>query len=268
MSKLSLTLKAKIDGKDVELEIAPSDFEEFHKSILEYRQANELAHKNEIVRQAAEIAVMVGKISTELLQRRLHIGYGRAASIIDELEEMGVVGPNPGGCEPRPILISSMDEYPESKAQKGESSLDHKRSNMSENEIFETALEIAARVHKGQIDKNGVAYILHPLAVAAQLDSLELKAIAILHDTIEDTEVTADYLLEKGIPKHIVDAVQLLSKPENEDYETYLKRVKENPLAKQVKLADLAHNTSPERASGLNEKRRAKYELAKRILTE
>ena len=139
---------------------------------------------------------------------------------------------------------------------------------MSENEIFETALEIAARVHRGQIDKNGVAYILHPLAVAAQLDSLELKTIAILHDTIEDTDVTADYLLEKGILKHIVDAVQLLSKPENEDYETYLKRVKENPLAKQVKLADLAHNTSSERASGLNEKRRAKYELAKRILTE
>lgn len=267
MSKQSLTLKAKIDGKDVELEIAPSDFEEFYKSILEHRQANELAHKNEIVREAAAIAVTVGKISTELLQRRLHIGYGRAASIIDELEEMGVIGPS---CppEPRAILISSMDEYPESKAQKGGPSVDHKRSNMSENEIFETALEIAARVHRGQIDKNGVAYILHPLAVAAQLDSLELKTIAILHDTIEDTEVTADYLLEKGIPKHIVDAVQLLSKPENEDYETYLKRVKENPLAKQVKLADLAHNTSPERASGLNEKRRAKYELAKRILTE
>ena len=139
---------------------------------------------------------------------------------------------------------------------------------MSENEIFETALEIATRVHRGQKDKNGVAYILHPLAVAAQLDSLELKTIAILHDTIEDTEVTADYLLEKGIPKYIVNAVQLLSKPENEDYETYLKRVKENPLARQVKLADLAHNTSPERASGLNKKRRAKYELAKRILAE
>lgn len=129
MSKQSLTLKAKIDGKDIELEIAPNDFDEFYKSILEYRQANELAHKNEIVREAAEIAVTVGKISTELLQRRLHIGYGRAASIIDELEEMGVVGPNPGGCEPRPILISSMDEYPESKAQKGESSRPQKEQH-------------------------------------------------------------------------------------------------------------------------------------------
>ena len=139
---------------------------------------------------------------------------------------------------------------------------------MTENEIFETALEIAVRVHKGQVDKNGIAYILHPMAVAAQLDTLELKTIAILHDTIEDTEVTAEYLLEKGIPKRSVDAVQLLSKPEDEEYESYLRRVKKNPLAKAVKLADLAHNTSPERASGLNEARKKKYELAKRVLAE
>ena len=139
---------------------------------------------------------------------------------------------------------------------------------MTENEIFETALEIAVRVHKGQVDKNGIAYILHPMAVAAQLDTLELKTIAILHDTIEDTEVTAEYLLKKGIPKRIVDAVQLLSKPEDEEYESYLRRVKKNPLAKAVKLADLAHNTSPERASGLNEARKKKYELAKRVLAE
>ena len=136
------------------------------------------------------------------------------------------------------------------------------------NEIFETALEIAVQAHKGQTDKSGVAYILHPLAVAAQLDSLELKTIAILHDTIEDTFVTADYLLEKGIPKELVDVVVLLTKPEDEEYESYLRRVKENPMAKAVKLADLAHNTSPARAAGLNEQRRKKYELAKRILAE
>lgn len=136
------------------------------------------------------------------------------------------------------------------------------------NEVFETALEIAVRAHKGQVDKNGVAYILHPMAVAAQLDSLELKTVAILHDTIEDTDVTAEYLLEKGIPKELVDAVQLLTKPEDEDYESYLRHVKQNPLAKQVKLADLANNTDPKRASGLNEARRKKYELAKRIMEE
>lgn len=136
------------------------------------------------------------------------------------------------------------------------------------NDIFETALEIAVRAHKGQVDKSGLSYILHPLAVAAQLDSLELKTIAILHDTIEDTDVTAEYLLEKGIPRNIVEVVQLLSKPENEDYESYLRRVKENPLARQVKLADLANNTDPKRASGLNEARKKKYELAKKILEE
>ena len=79
------------------------------------------------------------------------------------------------------------------------------------NSVFETALEIAVKAHEGQVDKNGVAYILHPLAVAGLLETLELKTIAVLHDTIEDTDVTAEYLLEKGIPKHIVEAVQLLN---------------------------------------------------------
>ena len=122
MSEPSINLKAKIDGKEVELEIAPSDFDKFYESFREYRRAyerahrnkiDERAHNNEIVREAAEIAVTVGKISTELLQRRLLIGYGRAASIIHELEEMGVIGPSLGGNEPRQILFSSMDEYPE-----------------------------------------------------------------------------------------------------------------------------------------------------------
>lgn len=136
------------------------------------------------------------------------------------------------------------------------------------NGIFETALAIAVDAHKGQTDKSGMPYILHPIAVASKVDALELKTIAILHDTIEDTSVTADYLLEKGIPKEIVKTVVLLSKPKNEEYESYLRRVKENPLAKAVKLADLAHNTDPARVSGLNKARRQKYELAKQVLGE
>ncbi|MBR2796034.1 hypothetical protein IKE13_03220 [Candidatus Saccharibacteria bacterium] len=59
-----------------------------------------------------------------------------------------------------------------------------------------------------------------------------------------------------------------MTKPEDEEYESYLRRVKENPLAKQVKLADLANNTDPKRASGLNEARQVKYEMAKRVLEE
>lgn len=134
--------------------------------------------------------------------------------------------------------------------------------------VFEIALRIAVEAHMGQRDKNGMPYILHPLAVASKVDGLELKTIAILHDTIEDTDVTADFLLERGIPKDIVEVVELLTKPKNEQYESYLRRVKENPKAKAVKLADLAHNTDPSRVSGLNELRRAKYELAKKVLAE
>ena len=134
------------------------------------------------------------------------------------------------------------------------------------NDIFEKALLIAVTAHRGQVDKSGMPYILHPLTVASKLDTLELKVIGLLHDTIEDTDVTADYLVEMGIPRDLVDVVELLTKPKGEPYETYLRRVKENPMAKQVKLADLAHNTDESRIAGLNEARRKKYEMAKQIV--
>ena len=133
---------------------------------------------------------------------------------------------------------------------------------------LEKALLVATKAHEGQVDKNGQPYILHPLAVASKLDDLELKTIAILHDTIEDTDVTPEFLLEQGIPEEVVDIVKMLTKPKNIKYEDYLREICKNPKAKQVKLADLAHNTDPKRADGLNEHRRAKYELAKKILSE
>ena len=136
------------------------------------------------------------------------------------------------------------------------------------NNVFEKALMIAVQAHSGQTDKQGKPYILHPLAVASQLDSLELKTIALLHDTIEDSWVSKEFLLENGIPEELVEVIALLTKPKDMPYEDYLRRVKTNPMALAVKKADLAHNTSPERAEGLNDHRRAKYELAKRILSE
>lgn len=136
------------------------------------------------------------------------------------------------------------------------------------NEVFEKALMVAIQAHSGQTDKQGKPYILHPLAVASQLDSLALKTIAIIHDTIEDSWVDRLFLLNAGIPEELVEVVVLLTKPEDMSYEDYLRRVKTNPMALAVKKADLAHNTSPERAKGLNAHRKAKYELAKRILSE
>ncbi|MCR5700193.1 MAG: HD domain-containing protein [Candidatus Saccharibacteria bacterium] len=134
------------------------------------------------------------------------------------------------------------------------------------NKVFETALQIALSAHSGQIDKQGNPYILHPLAVAAQLDNLDLKTVALLHDVIEDTETTAGELIEKGIPEYLVEVVVILTKPPKMSYEEYLQRIKADPMALAVKKADLAHNTSPSRSSGLNKRRIAKYELAKKIL--
>lgn len=139
---------------------------------------------------------------------------------------------------------------------------------MDMNKVFETALQIAVSAHSGQRDKLGKPYILHPLAVASQLDSLELKTIALLHDVIEDTGIKSDELLEKGIPQNLVEVIVLLTKPDDMAYEDYLRRLKTNEMALAVKKADLAHNTSPERASGLNEERKAKYELAQKVLSE
>ena len=60
--------------------------------------------------EAVRIGLEQRKMSTGLLQRKMRIGYGRAAAIIDEMEERGIVGPSPGGSKPREVLISSLDE--------------------------------------------------------------------------------------------------------------------------------------------------------------
>lgn len=134
--------------------------------------------------------------------------------------------------------------------------------------MFEKAVILASQVHQGQRDKLGKPYILHPIAVASLVNDFELKTIAMLHDTIEDTWVTAEYLLNYGFTKEIVEAVEGVTNPKDGDYEAYLRKVKSNPKSRLVKLADLAHNTSPEREGGLNDARRERYAFAKKFLNE
>ena len=118
MSEPDLILNATIDGKAVEIAIKPNDLDELYSNFLEYRRAYECVHSDEVVREAAEIAIEVGKVSTNLLQRRLRIGYGRAASILDELEELGVIGPEMHGNKPREVLMSDIKEYDSAKKAK------------------------------------------------------------------------------------------------------------------------------------------------------
>ncbi|MFR5365303.1 GTP pyrophosphokinase [Intestinibacter bartlettii] len=136
---------------------------------------------------------------------------------------------------------------------------------LSYNEQFQIALELAVEKHKNQTDKAGNPYILHPLHVMENVNSKEGKIVAILHDIIEDTDITEDYLLKIGLSKRIVDAVVALTRSEDIDYQEYIKTLSSNPLAKEVKLADLEHNMDLKRLPTLEEKdleRNRKYQIA------
>lgn len=136
---------------------------------------------------------------------------------------------------------------------------------MSYNEQFQIALELAVEKHKNQTDKAGNPYILHPLHVMENVNSKEGKIVAILHDIIEDTYITENYLLKIGLSKRIVDAVVALTRSEDMDYQEYIKNLSSNPLAKEVKLADLEHNMDLKRLPTLEEKdleRNRKYQIA------
>ena len=129
----------------------------------------------------------------------------------------------------------------------------------------EKAYEIAKRAHLGQIDKAGEDYIKHPEKVASFVNSDEEKAVAYLHDVIEDTELTLEDLREYGFSEEVLKAVDVITKKKGQDYQTYLNSVKENKLARVIKLADLRHNSDLTRLINITEKdieRKEKYQKA------
>lgn len=110
--------------------------------------------------------------------------------------------------------------------------------------LYERAIEIASKAHMGQTDKGGNPYIDHPLAVAQGVEGIEFKIVAILHDVLEDSAMTADELLMEGFSQKLVDAVCVLTHDKNDSmsYEDYICLVKKNPIARIVKIADINHN--------------------------
>ena len=103
------------------------------------------------------------------------------------------------------------------------------------------ALEIATIAHKGQKDKVGKDYIYHPMAVSSKCNSLKAKIVGLLHDVVEDTDVTLDYL-KQYFTDDIILAIKLVTKVYPLDINQYYKDIKNNELAREVKLADLSHN--------------------------
>lgn len=136
-------------------------------------------------------------------------------------------------------------------------------------ELTIRAMNLAYEAHHGQLDKGGVPYIFHPIHLAEQMDDEISTCVALLHDTVEDTDVTLEALAAL-FPREVVEAVDLLTHREDVEYFDYVRAVRTNPVAAKVKLADLRHNGDPRRtANGGNaEKRREKYAAARRILEE
>ena len=141
-------------------------------------------------------------------------------------------------------------------------------------ELTSKAMKIAYNAHHGQTDKNGIPYIFHPFHLAEQMTDENSVCVALLHDTVEDTDITVKEL-EKDFPEEVTDALRLLTHDKSEDYFSYISKIKDNPTAKAVKLADLRHNSDTSRytdKSRLSDEkvllRLKKYEEAIRILTE
>ncbi len=128
-------------------------------------------------------------------------------------------------------------------------------------ETLETiAKQIAIKAHHGQFDKADQPYITHPEFVASQVTGDEAKAVAWLHDVVEDTPVTFDDLRAAGLSENVIAGIDAITKREGEDYETYLERVAANPLARAVKLADLTHNMDSSRLKVITEKTKERLE--------
>ena len=133
------------------------------------------------------------------------------------------------------------------------------------------AIKVAYEAHLGQLDYNDVPYIFHPYHLAEQMDDEVGCTVALLHDVIEDTNLTfAD--LEQIFPTQVVEIVRLLTHDENVDYFDYIREIKTNSIATKVKLEDLKHNSDESRSTGSNLTQeqllywKTKYAKAKEIL--
>lgn len=110
------------------------------------------------------------------------------------------------------------------------------------NELYDLALRIAIRAHEGQKDKSEREYVMHPIRVAERCKAPRAKIVALLHDTIEDSDVTAEYLRSEGFPEEIISAVLSVTKQEGETYDDFVDRAAANAIGREVKLADLEDN--------------------------
>ncbi|MEM1078970.1 MAG: HD domain-containing protein [Pseudomonadota bacterium] len=127
-------------------------------------------------------------------------------------------------------------------------------------DLLGKAFATAFRAHEGHVDKSGEVYATHLVRVAAMVDGDTARAVALLHDTVEDTNLTeAD--IRSEFPPEIAEAVMALTKRADEPLEDYIARVAENPLARRVKIADITDNSAPSRMAKLPSEMQARLKI-------
>ena len=125
-------------------------------------------------------------------------------------------------------------------------------------ELLTKAIELAKKAHEGQIDKGGSPYIGHPFRVMNQFKDEEEKIVGVLHDAVEDSDLTLEDLKRAGFSDRIIAAVDAITKREGEQIDNYLNRVMNNSIALKVKIADMTDNMDLSRITNITEKDRAR----------
>ena len=135
---------------------------------------------------------------------------------------------------------------------------------------LEKAIKLAVLSHEGQLDKAGSPYILHPLRMMFRFQNEALQMVAVLHDVVEDTEVSLEQLQEEGYPEEVITGVQAMTRRDDESYDEFIERAASNALARQVKKADLEDNMDVLRLKNIGPKdfeRLARYRKSWHKLT-
>ena len=115
------------------------------------------------------------------------------------------------------------------------------------------AMEICYKAHKDQLDKSGIPYVFHPIHLAEQMQDEVSTVVALLHDVIEDTDYTLQDLRSEGFSSEAVEAIALMTHAKGVPYMDYVRKIKANPIARAVKLADLRHNSDTTRLDIVDE---------------
>ncbi|CAM3997190.1 GTP pyrophosphokinase [Vibrio aerogenes CECT 7868] len=119
---------------------------------------------------------------------------------------------------------------------------------------LDMAIQIATQAHSGQFDKGGQPYILHPLRVMFQFDSEKERIVAVLHDVIEDSNITLNEIKGNGFSDEIIEALDCLSRRQDENYDEFIDRVLTNQLACMIKIEDIKDNLNVTRLNNIKEK--------------